>query len=161
MQKLFTSDLHLGHKSIVKYRDIFSTMEEHDNFIINKILELPKRTVLTILGDFLFDGPHFESYIERLSKKKCRIEVVMGNHDSLLLYSIPKEIIEMQLPFYSYKNMWVSHCPINNSEMRNRTANIHGHLHKEVIDDNRYFNVNLDVNDYDFVPFETIRNRFL
>lgn len=179
MQKLFTSDLHLGHRAIVKYRDRFSSMEEHDDYIIDKILGLSKRTVLTILGDFLFDGPHFDSYIERLSKKKCRIEVVMGNHDSLRLYSPLNLHLEIQLPLYSCKNFWISHCPIHPNELRGRIGNIHGHLHKEIvtiekyadiyggiitekklIPDNRYFNVNIDVNDYEFVRFETIKERF-
>lgn len=37
--------------------------------------------------------------------------------------------------------------------------NIHGHLHKVAIPDKRYFNVNLDANDYKFVEFEAIKER--
>ena len=152
-------------------------METHDNFIINKILELPKRVVLTVIGDFLFDGPHYDEYIERLSKKKCRIKLIMGNHDSLKLYN--SELFEIQLPLYSYKNIWVSHAPIHPDELRGRLGNIHGHLHKEVVQkdaiklkygglvhenvrvpDERYFNVNIDVNDYEFVPVERIKEHF-
>lgn len=175
-QMLFTSDLHLGHKNIYKHRPQFSSMEEHDNYIINKILELPKRTVLVILGDFLFDGDHYEEYVERLSKKRCRIKLVMGNHDSKRLYEEKELHIEMQLPFYSYKNCWISHAPVHPDELRGRKLNIHGHLHKEVVmrneikrkfggliiknirvSDKRYFNVNLDVNNFDFVKWETIK----
>lgn len=164
----FTSDLHLGHKAIPKYRESFKDMKEHDDYIINKILELKKRDILYILGDFLFDGEHYDEYIERLSKKKCRIKLIMGNHDSMKLYK--EDIFEMQLPLFSYKNMWISHCPIHPQELRNRAGNIHGHLHGDVvwkdslsyldggqIQDNRYFNVNLDVNDYEFVKLETIK----
>lgn len=172
MAVYFTSDLHLGHKAIPKYRTPFATMEEHDDFIINKILALGKRDILFVLGDFLFDGPHYDDYITRLSEKKCRIKVVMGNHDSMKLYK--EDIFEVQLPLFSYKNHWISHCPIHPQEMRNRAGNIHGHLHLErVIDtryptsisnprpiDPRYFNVNLDVNDYDFVKVETIQQFF-
>lgn len=160
MQSLFTSDLHLGHRAIVKYRT-FKTAKEHDDYIIDKILELPKRSVLTILGDFMFDGPHFDSYVERLYKKKCKIKLVMGNHDSKLLYLDKyQSIFEVQLPFYSYKNMWVSHCPIHPDEFRKRVLNIHGHLHQQIVPDERYFNVNLDVNNYEFVKLEQIKEQY-
>lgn len=164
MQSLLTSDLHLGHKAIIKYRPQFKTMKDHDDFLIDQILKLDKRTVLTILGDFLFDGEHYDEYIQRLSKKKCRIKLVMGNHDSLKLMKEP--IFEIQLPLYSYKNIWVSHCPIHPDELRGRLGNIHGHLHNEVVvdrllsPDNRYFNVNVDVNSFKFVEFEKIKEMF-
>ena len=174
----FTSDLHLGHKAIPKYREPFGDMKEHDDFIINKILELNKRDILFVLGDFLFDGDHYDEYIQRLKEAKCRIKVVMGNHDSMKLYNTEEHPFEIQLPLFSYKGFWLSHAPIHPQEMRNRTGNLHGHLHKEsvkkeisVIDkdfcsgtievkDDKYFNVNLDVNDYKFVNLEDIKKVF-
>ena len=152
----FTSDLHLGHRNIHKYRDKFSSTEENDNYIIQKILELTKRDILYILGDFLFDCDNYNEYINRLSKKKCRIKLIMGNHDSKKLYQ--ESIFEMQLPLFSYKNMWLSHCPIHPGELRNRNGNIHGHLHQERLQDNRYFNVNIDL-EYRFFSLEEIREK--
>lgn len=64
--------------------------------------------------------------------------------------------ILIQLPLFSYKNTWISHCPIHPQELRNRDGNIHGHLHNSIVPDLRYFNVNLDVNGYDFVPLTKI-----
>lgn len=160
MKNLFTSDTHLLHKAIPKYRTEFSSMEEHDSYIIDKIVSLPKRTVLHILGDFIFDGDRYEEYIERLSKKKCRIKLILGNHCSKNLYrQKEQELFELQLPLYSYKNNWISHCPIHPKELRGRDLNIHGHLHKSIIEDDRYFNVNLDINNYEFVTWEEIRDR--
>ena len=155
---LFTSDLHLGHKAIPQYRTPFKDMKEHDDYMINKILTLGKRDVLIVLGDFLFDGEHYKEYTERLSKKRCRIKLVMGNHDSLELYK--SDLVEMQLPLFSYKNHWLSHCPIHPFEMRSRVGNIHGHMHLEKLDDPKYFNVNIDTNDYEFVDFEVIKKQF-
>jgi len=126
--------------------------------MISKIEELGKRDVLIVLGDFLFDCDKYDEYIERISKVKCRVKLVMGNHDSKKLYK--EDCIEMQLPLYSYKNMWVGHCPIHPQEMRGRLGMIHGHLHLERLDDPRYFNVNIDVNDYEFVKLDTIREHF-
>jgi len=162
-----TSDLHLGHNAIYKYRDRFKTRVEHDRYILDKIKSLSKRDILLVLGDFLFDCVDYEKYIQELSEAKCRIKLVMGNHDSLKLYK--EDCVDVQLPLYSYKNMWVSHCPIHTQELRGRLGNIHGHLHLEHVKighnqfsgkDKRYFNVNIDVNDYEFVRLETIQEHF-
>lgn len=157
MQVLFTSDLHLGHKAITKYRNHFESADHHDKFILLKILQLSKRTILYVLGDFLFDGPHFESYLQILSQAKCEIRVIMGNHDSKLLYSQNIATnIKIELPLFTYKGFWLSHCPIHPHEMRNRSGNIHGHLHHETLPDPKYINVNFDVNDFQFVPLDNI-----
>jgi calcineurin-like phosphoesterase family protein len=126
--------------------------------MIDKILKLKKRDILFILGDFLFDSDEYKTYIEKLSKKKCRIKLLLGNHDSLRLYN--ESIFELQLPMLNYKKIWLSHCPIHPQEMRNKKGNIHGHLHKEILNDKKYFNVNIDVNNYEFVDFEKIKKEF-
>lgn len=154
----FTSDPHLGHKNILNFRPQFSTIEEHDNAFFGEIAKLTKRDILYILGDFLFDCEDFDKYLERISKFPCRIKLVLGNHDSLKLYSqtIAKNI-EVQLPLFSFKNYWVSHCPIHPQELRSRIGNLHGHLHYAPLDDKRYFDVGLDKNNFKFVDFEDIK----
>jgi calcineurin-like phosphoesterase family protein len=157
--RYFTSAIHLGHNNIVqKYRTEISSVQEHDQLFFDQLYALGKRDILVIIGDFLFDCENYDQYIEKISRAKCRIQLVFGNHDSLKLLKCEK--IEIQLPLYSYKNIWISHCPIHPSEMRGRLGNIHGHLHKCKIPDNRYFNVNFDVNDYKFVSNDTILNYF-
>lgn len=152
---LFTSDWHLGHKVIVpKYRD-FTSQEEHDSLLLDKMSKLNKKDIIIILGDFIFDCEQYECYMKQINKMSCRIKLVMGNHDSLRLYKEPK--LEIQLPLYSYKNNWLSHCPIHPQEIRNRDKNIHGHLHGGIIQDPRYFNVCLDNNNFEFVDFEYIK----
>jgi len=163
---LFTSDLHIGHKVITKYRNNFKSPEEHDEYWIQKIESLGKRDILHVLGDFIFENPRYDEYIKRLRNVKCRIKVIMGNHDSLKLYDevqLNKEQnskIEIQLPFYSYKNFWVSHCPIHPSEIRNRHGVIHGHLHKKFLYDDRYFDVCPEKHNYEFVEFDKIKDYF-
>ena len=51
----FSSDFHLGHNSILKYRTKFSSIEEHDEAIFKEMDKLKKRDILYIIGDFLFD----------------------------------------------------------------------------------------------------------
>lgn len=156
----FTSDTHLGHKVITKYRPQFETRKEHDEAIFDLVSKLTKRDDLMILGDFIFDCPEFDDYLKLFSKMSCKIKLVMGNHDSLKLYKqdIAKNI-EIQLPLFSYKNMWVSHCPIHEGELRNRDLNIHGHLHGAEINSDRYFNVNLDNNNFKLVSLDEIKER--
>ncbi len=162
----FSSDFHLLHKVITKYRPQFSSAKEHDEYILEMMSKLGKRDILHILGDFIFDAPEYESYLEAIGKMPLRIKLVLGNHDSKRLYQARPKNIELQLPLYSYKNLWISHCPIHPDEIRGRLGNVCGHLHGTAIkhfdgtDDERYFNVNLDNNDFKFVPFETIQKHF-
>lgn len=161
MQTYFSSDFHLGHKAITKYRTQFSSMEEHDEAILTMLESFPKRTLMHILGDFLFDGPSLNYYLLRLSNLPYKIKLVMGNHDSKLLYTKCPSNIEIQLPLYTHKNMWISHCPIHPQELRSRILSVHGHLHNDIIKingkpDYRYFNVNLDNNYFKPVPLEEI-----
>ena len=160
MPVFLTSDLHLGHKAIAKHRPIFTTMEEHDEYVFSLLEKLTKRDMLFVLGDFLFDGDHFDTYMDRLGKLPARIKLIMGNHDSKRLYTEAPRNIELQLPLMTYKGLWLSHCPMHPQEMRNRKGNVHGHLHEEVVDDTKYFNVNLDVSDYYFVNLDTVKDYF-
>jgi calcineurin-like phosphoesterase family protein len=154
----FTSDLHIGHNSIHKYRTKFSSAEENHHYCLDLMSKLNKRDILIILGDFIFDCSTYDRYVEDLNKMSCRIKLLMGNHDTLLLHNTPK--VEIQLPLYTYKGMWLSHCPIHPQEIRGRKGNVHGHLHQSSLNDSRYFNVNINANDYKFVPLEVLKERF-
>lgn len=163
----YSSDFHLGHKSICKYRPQFNTPEEHDECILQMMEKLTKRDILYVLGDFLFEGPKYKEYLERIKKMPVRIKLIMGNHDAIDLYAdCIGSNIEIQLPLFSWKNIWISHCPIHPQEIRGRLGNLHGHLHGSVVrdisgeSDRRYFNVNLDNNNFKFVHLDTIKQYF-
>lgn len=156
----FTSDLHLLHRTILKYRTQFATVLEHDQFMLDKIAQLTKRDTLFVIGDFIFEDPNFAFYINQIRKMPCHIKLLLGNHDSLRCHNSLSDNIELMLPIVNYKALWLSHCPIHPSQFRERKGNIHGHLHEERIDDPRYLNVNIDVNNYEFVPLEQIQEHF-
>ena len=166
-KRLFTSDWHLGHNAILKYRPSFSSIEEHDQNIIDQLSVLSKRDLVFVLGDILFDGDKYDYYIDILNKMSCRFKFVLGNHDSRKLYSETRLTnMELCLPLFSYKNLWISHAPLHPSEIRGRDLNIHGHCHNHnvkrdsgLFDDERYFNVILDQNYNKFVSFEEIESR--
>ena len=157
----FSSDFHLCHRAICKYRPQFKTPLEHDRYMMDLMKKLGKRDVLFLLGDFLFDGDNYKEYLEEIKTYRCRIKLILGNHDSKRLYKDTIDSnIELQLPLFSYKNMWLSHCPIHPSELRNRLGNIHGHLHKEILEDERYFDVCPEKHNFELVSLDTIKEYF-
>ena len=161
MSKVYiSSDFHLGHKNIAKYRSVFKSAADHDAYIFNLLSKLTKHDKLIVLGDFLFHGDHMDDYLNKLSKVPAHIELVLGNHDCLTLpYRLPANM-SMRLPLSMYKSFWLSHCPIHPHELRDRLGCIHGHLHNETLNDPHYFNANLDVNDYQLVDFAVIKSYF-
>ena len=152
--RMHCSDTHFGDANILRIRDRFSSIEEHDSLILDQIAKMRKKDILHMHGDILFDSPNFVWYMNQFRKMSCRIKIIMGNHDSRRLYREDK--VEIQSPLYTYKSFWLSHCPIHPDEMRNRKGNIHGHTHSRIINSPEYFNVALDVHDFKFVPFEEI-----
>lgn len=159
----FTSDTHFATTNMKKFRKQFSSMEEHDAVILDNINStLNKRDTLYILGDIAADAA---ATYEFLNKIRCEnINVIMGNHD---IFS-KKDTRWMGLcnyigGFLTYRNFWVSHCPIHPTEVVWRRGNIHGHTHSKnmllpdgVIEDPRYFNVCLEQTDYKPIAFTRI-----
>lgn len=155
----FTSDWHLGHKNILKYRDGFSSVEEHDKTLIenfNKVIR--KRDVVFFLGDICFTDESIEQ-IKQLNF--CRKILYLGNHDTKKTEKYLEAFDEVHA-FRSYKNYWLSHCPIHPQELRNRKANIHGHLHSSILNDpdNLYFDVSPEKHNFELVDFEDIKKYF-
>lgn len=143
---LLSSDLHLGHKNIFKFRTQFATAEEHHETVFeNLATSVNKRDSLILLGDV-----GSSEWLARIRDIKCQKKsIVLGNHD-LEWASIADIYVTFDSIYglYSKKNCWFSHCPIHPSEFRKKRLNIHGHLHDSVIDDERYVNVCLEHTDY-------------
>lgn len=154
----FTSDWHLDHKNIPKYREEFKTTEENNIHFINEFNRIVKKNdIVFFLGDIAFE----ESSLELLKKlRHCRKKILfLGNHDYVSTDKL-LEVFDEVRGFMSYKNFWISHCPIHPQELRNRRGNIHGHLHTQVLDDGRYFDVSPDKNNMSLVDFEIIKEYF-
>lgn len=153
------SDTHFGHKNILKWRDGFNTIEEHDEYIKESILRrCSKRDSLYILGDVCLGTNSFD----HLFDISCRVEhlhICLGNHDqerkgspSLRQYmAMCKSIFGMK----KYKNAWFTHAPLHPCELRGK-INIHGHVHSRSIEDPRYFNVCCENIDYTPINVEDI-----
>ena len=148
------SDLHLGHKGMAEYRG-FGSVEEHDEHLIaqwNSIVK-NKRDLVYILGDITLENSRYYHLLDRLMGRKI---VVLGNHDK------PKDVAELLKYVESvagvieYKGYLLSHIPISLSELGKCRANVHGHIHRNVIDHEKYVNVCAEVIDYKPVTFEQI-----
>ena len=76
----FTSDTHLGHRAIIKYRAI-ETLEAMDEQILREInARVRPQDRLTILGDFCLGGwKKAAAYRKQINCKT--VNLIMGNHD--------------------------------------------------------------------------------
>lgn len=155
-----SSDLHLGHKGIIKYRPKFQTVEEHDDYIIAQHQKTIKpNDTWFCLGDAAFT----KEALQRIKEIKCRRKVlVLGNHDIERNFKM-EDLLEVFDSVYSLKKheafgskFWFSHCPMHPEEFRSRTFNIHGHTHFKEMKDRRYINVCLEHTDYGVVSIEKL-----
>ena len=153
-QTFIISDLHWGHKGILKHRPHFSSIEEHDNLILDNILKTTnKRDSLWLLGDCFFDEASIGFL--RIIKKHCAyVNWVIGNHDTdttkrqkLLRKILAEGLIHKVGSMFKQGGFWFTHHPMHPLELRGR-FNIHGHVHNDTIPDNRYFNVCCENVDY-------------
>lgn len=147
----FISDLHFGHKNMAERRG-FKNVEEHDKYIItqwNSVVN--KRDTVWILGDITMQKSSNYYLLNELNGIK---KIVLGNHDqpqhipNLLKY-VNKVCGIKSLSHKNYSKVFLTHCPIHLSELEYRVKyNIHGHVHENSINDNRYINVSCEVIDY-------------
>lgn len=84
----FTSDWHLGHEKMLQglRGKSFSSVEEHDNTIINNILETVKPgDNLYFLGDafWKYSSKQVEEVMIKFKKHRINIHWILGNHDKL------------------------------------------------------------------------------
>lgn len=148
-----TSDWHLGHEAVLRFRPRFKSVQEHDDHIITNMQKVIRPgDKLYILGDIAFTREAFQ----RVKQIYCNKVLILGNHDTEVL-----DILDMIRPFQEihsyvrYKRAELTHIPIHPSELRH-DLNIHGHIHNKVIDDPRYYNVCVEQTDYLPVPIKEI-----
>jgi calcineurin-like phosphoesterase family protein len=156
----FIADLHLSHENMAKRRG-FSTIEEHDEYIIAKWNSVVnKRDVTYILGDVTMEKSSPYPLLDRLNGIK---HIVLGNHDRRQDVPHLLQHVESVGAMIQYKGIILTHCPIHPMELEYRfNKNIHGHIHDKVvtkdiyefgyktdtIPDERYFCVSCERVDY-------------
>ena len=150
-KQFFLSDPHFGHNNILNFKDDddklvrpgFSSIEEHDTFIIDNINKVVRpQDKLYLLGDVVINRKNM-SILERINTKK--IILIKGNHDIFKL----KDYLPYVKDIRAYKVMpkygiIFSHIPIHPfdlDESERFNYNVHGHMHHKTLDDPRYINV--------------------
>lgn len=164
----FTSDTHFGHSNIVlgtsKWADKescrkFSSIEEHDETLINNINSLVKPDdVLYHLGDWSFGG-HFKIPIYRKRIKCKNINLIIGNHDSNIrrsnspyktLFSSIKDADLISVSFKDKKqNIFLSHYAHSVwPESHHGCVHLFGHSHNSLKGVGKSMDVGMDTNWY-------------
>ena len=140
----FTSDLHFGHKKIIKLCDEnFDTIEERDALIIKNINNSVKANdKLFILGDISWRN--FEETAALLKQIRCKnIIVIKGNHDKdeilnqLKEEGIIKEWHNYLEIFSGDRRFILFHYPIEEWNGFYKTVNkpihVFGHIHSNFL----------------------------
>ena len=135
MSVYFTSDLHLGHKNIHKFRTWFNSEQEHQDYIVSCWKKtITKRDDVYVLGDACFTMEAI-ALVKDLPGTK---HLIRGNHDECdtqVYLTAFKNVYGLK----KYKEFWLSHAPIHPQELRGK-VNLHGHVHFHTVPDNNYFN---------------------
>lgn len=139
----YISDLHFGHKKICDFeghnRGNSKTVDEHDEWVIaqwNSVVE--KGDVTWVLGDVAFTSDGLKK-MKRLNGIK---NLVLGNHDKFSNDAY-KIFFQKLYGFLKHEGFWLSHAPIHVDSLRGH-RNIHGHLHSQIINDDRYICVSIE-----------------
>lgn len=163
MSKVYLiADLHLDHKKILDFSGDLrggSTVEEHDNWVINQINStVKKRDTLYILGDVAMSAEG----LERITEIPCRKHLIMGNHDTQPMEEYLR-VFDTVRAYVKYKKFWLSHMPVHSFDFDYRVrGNLHGHLHHRTIESQqdpqwwKYHNVSVEQSYGIPVAFEDI-----
>lgn len=151
-----TSDWHLGHRNILRYRSQFSSIEEHDEFIVqNYLRKVHNRDTVWFLGDIALSSAGLQKVAALPGYKR----LVLGNHDTDRHLSVKDYAPIFTGGIFSLVRLntfWLSHAPIHPDELRGK-RNVHGHTHTRNINDLRYFNVSLENTNYSPIKLQDIR----
>lgn len=104
--------------------------------MVEAIQKLNRRTIVFFLGDTAFNDDSLIGILGGLPGRKI---LISGNHEDMTSMEAKNTVFESIHGMLKYKEFWLTHAPIHPQELRGKT-NIHGHVHKDTIDDPRYFN---------------------
>lgn len=169
----YISDLHLGHKNIIKLCNRpFETIEDMDDTIINNWNNVVKNgDTVYIVGDFACKTDDIEKYLERLKGNKI---LIIGNHDSkivndLSLHKYFANIVPYLEIHSNMKNITLFHYPMlewkssRKVDLNKLGYLIFGHIHNSIKTEYEYLtslpnalNAGVDINNFTPVTFEQL-----
>lgn len=142
----FIADLHLGHKFCSSLRG-FDNVDDHNEYLIKQWNSVVKKNDITyILGDITMETSEYYPLLDRLNGIKY---VILGNHDMAKDLPELQKYVKKIFGVVKYKGIWLSHIPVHPFDLNFRVSkNIHGHIHANKIDDERYFCVSCEHLDF-------------
>jgi len=148
MTIFFTSDLHFGHKNVIKYSNRpFSSVEEMNEELIRRFNSKVKNgDIVYDLGDFAFKNP--KKYLERLNGNIIRIK---GSHDSdmkepRMLVIRPPELLD---EFGNHRSITLCHYAMRTWETSHYGSfHLFGHSHGTLPPYGLSFDVGVDCWNY-------------
>lgn len=150
----FTSDLHLLHPKIVNICNRPTTIEDHDQWLIDHINSVVnKRDELYILGDIsMANREKTEKLLDKINGKKFLIE---GNHDNSIKSSTrfqhTTQIHDFNFnsPSYSNIHLVLCHYPMQSWNRKvHGSGHLYGHVHGRLPGVGLSFDVGVDANGY-------------
>ena len=147
MKIYVTSDLHFGHKNIIKYENRpFNKIEEMDKAIIDLWNEtINDEDLIYILGDFSwYKGEKTNEILKTLKGNKI---LIIGNHDENFLKdkkfnrNLFKEICYYKELKINKTKIILFHYPIIDWNGKNNgSIHLYGHVHTMINKDTEYMN---------------------
>lgn len=163
----FASDLHLGHKTMLRHRTQFSTVEEMNEIIISGFDVVKKGDRLFLLGDIGFDPVIVHDFLQKLLSRKAEVFWIQGNHDKDNIWKVEFEPWQakylhrrqaMTVKAYGdYHSLYLSHYPcLVWDRSHYGSYMVHGHGHTDTVDKEilecfrtgHRLNVNIEFHDY-------------
>ena len=147
----FCSDPHFGHHNMANKRGFKDAFDMGIHIVKEWNSVVGKRDVTYILGDITMEKSSEYYWLDKLNGIK---KVILGNHDepqhvTELLKYVNKVAGMVNFRDKELGNVILTHCPIHPIELSYRFKyNIHGHVHENSINDDRYINVSMEAIDY-------------
>lgn len=138
------------HRGVVTFeRDCFSSVEEHDAYLVDMITNWSKKwapgSTFWFLGDF--GSIHYLWVFDVLRIKEITVNCILGNHDKVENIPQFREHCDnvYEYPVYLSQKLVISHYPVAVYE---DSINIHGHLHGSKLQDMNHINASVHVANY-------------
>ena len=168
MSVFFTSDLHLGHKNIIKYCNRpFSDVEEMNEALIeNWNKQVDHNDKIFVLGDFALGNS--QDIIKWGRALKGNKMLILGNHDratkSVYLEAGFREV--SKYPIVWDRRYILSHAPIYQEEAYDEDlnlyfCNVYGHVHNHPMGNDKPSRccVCVEQTDYEPLVLKELMNR--
>ena len=157
------SDTHFGHEKILQFKTAdgsnlrtFSCVEEMDEYMVERWNSVVTPSdIVYHLGDVYFGKGHV--HLSRLNGKK---RLVLGNHDNVKAEALTKNFQKILLwRMFPEHNCLLTHLPVHKSTLYKVRYNLHGHVHRNSLEDRDYINCSTEVLDYTPTPLEELVNK--